>query len=282
MLHHAVCFLSKLVSKTFIEHFSIERILPNILNEETSLSAHTNVYHFTNQVATEYAWLHSQSRPHGLFLDLQYPFCSCLRTLRVEYHSQSTIMRCEHNPCRCVVQTIPHPFATVDPCPFPTQTTHSSRSRSPIPLRPSTSHSPTTPTSTTRPRTSPSSSPCPSNPRRRSRIRSIPPTSSRISPAPPNPAHPRRRTTTRRSGCVGMTAGAPNGTLAPSVPNYTVFVLSEGTRMSGPLFFATKSRLWSFFLFFSIYIQWAKKPLQCFASLTCGPYILAGKFPKIM
>ena len=105
--HHAVGFLQKLACKIFIEHFSVERILPQILSEEEALGAHSTLIHFTPQIATEWAWYHHQSRPQGLSIGVQCPSCGCLRSLVVRYNPNETIVLCTNKSCRSTAKTIP-------------------------------------------------------------------------------------------------------------------------------------------------------------------------------
>jgi hypothetical protein len=105
--HLATCFLQKLVHKHFIEHYSVERFLPHLLNEEESLGPHTNIFHMTYQVATEHVWYHNQIRPLGIPLPLQCPHCGNLCSLSVKYYPHRVDVNCKQKTCRRIVRTIP-------------------------------------------------------------------------------------------------------------------------------------------------------------------------------
>jgi hypothetical protein len=105
--HVALSFLMKLACKIFIEHFSVERVLPHILDEEESLGAHSTVFHFTHEVAKEWAWYHSTRQPQGSPISMQCPRCGCIDCLGVSYTGHATIVFCKRRTCGAVVRDIP-------------------------------------------------------------------------------------------------------------------------------------------------------------------------------
>jgi hypothetical protein len=105
MPHVATTFLQKLAVKHFIEGFSFNRILLPLLQEESSLGAHSAVFHLSDTFCREWAWYHSQARPQGIPLSQQCPSCRCLQTLKTNYQPHATLVVCE--ACRHTVITIP-------------------------------------------------------------------------------------------------------------------------------------------------------------------------------
>lgn len=79
--HQATAFSMKLCHKLFIECFSITRCLPNLLNEEEALGAHTSVILLISSLGFRYFWCHKAYRPFGDKVPLQCPDCFAIRTL---------------------------------------------------------------------------------------------------------------------------------------------------------------------------------------------------------
>jgi hypothetical protein len=71
----------KLCQKLFIECFSVLRTLPDLLQEDEGLGAHTGVVVLSTSVAARYFWCHKSIRPWGERIALQCPVCFAIRTL---------------------------------------------------------------------------------------------------------------------------------------------------------------------------------------------------------
>ena len=77
----ATPFLMKLMIKTYIECFSISRILPDLLKEEEGLGVHTSILTLCPSFGLEYFWCHKSLRPLGELIPLQCPKCAVLRSM---------------------------------------------------------------------------------------------------------------------------------------------------------------------------------------------------------
>ena len=71
----------KLAVKTYIECFSISRIVPDLLKEEEGLGAHTSVITLSPSFGLEFFWCHKTLRPLGELIPLQCPKCAVLRSM---------------------------------------------------------------------------------------------------------------------------------------------------------------------------------------------------------
>jgi len=80
--HHATSFSMKLCHKLFIECFSIIHALPDLLQEEEGLGAHTGVVLLSTSIGVRYFWCHKSVRPCGDKIPLQCPVCYAIRTLK--------------------------------------------------------------------------------------------------------------------------------------------------------------------------------------------------------
>lgn len=79
--HQATSLSMKLCHKLFIECFSVLRALPDLLEEEEGLGAHTGVVLLSTSIAVRYFWCHKTIRPCGDKVPLQCPACYVLRML---------------------------------------------------------------------------------------------------------------------------------------------------------------------------------------------------------
>jgi len=91
----------KLCHKLFIECFSVLRALPDLLQEEEGLGAHTGVVVLSKSIAIRYFWCHPSRRPFGNKVSHQCPECLAIRTLAFSAgpSPQSYVSR-----CRCTWQ----------------------------------------------------------------------------------------------------------------------------------------------------------------------------------
>jgi hypothetical protein len=93
--HQMSTFLMKLSLKVFI-------ILPNLLPEEESLGAHSEVFNFSSTLGELYAWYHHQIRPMGVTIDLQCQQCGILRSAQVAYEPSTVTITCSRRGCKMV------------------------------------------------------------------------------------------------------------------------------------------------------------------------------------
>jgi hypothetical protein len=94
--HHATSLAMKLCQKLFIECFSVLRTLPDLLQEEEGLGAHTGVVVLSTSIAVRYFWCHRSIRPCGDKVSHQCPQCFAIRTLSFSpgRSSGAYVMRC--------------------------------------------------------------------------------------------------------------------------------------------------------------------------------------------
>ena len=96
--HHATSLSMKLCQKLFIECFSVLRTLPDLLQEEEGLGAHTGVVVLSTSVAIRYFWCHRSIRPCGDKVAHQCPRCYAIRTLTFSLGGPSGVYVAR---CRC-------------------------------------------------------------------------------------------------------------------------------------------------------------------------------------
>jgi hypothetical protein len=88
------------MQKVFIERFSINRILPKLVEEEVALGAHSSIISLSPTLGEQFLWHHYQIRPIGISLDAQCRSCGVLKSFGVEYFGPPNVVRITCRNCK--------------------------------------------------------------------------------------------------------------------------------------------------------------------------------------